>query len=166
MASSRHRHQLSLEAVLDFSKGKLLGDDSIPAAEQVRAESTFYHILSCFQDLRSSARVTIKGKRTYNHGEVLRLMYEYATNSGRGKILRYFLAAMTSLARGCSEAQYEITFGRIVDELFDFQQWEEARKRESMTWICDIADVLVDGFLLPRKSHAYHKFERLLIVDE
>jgi len=77
MASSRHRHQLSLEAVLDFSEVKSLADDSIPAAEQVRAKSTFYNILSYYQDFRSSAHVTIKGKRAYNHGEVLRLMYAY-----------------------------------------------------------------------------------------
>jgi len=143
-----------LEAVLDFSREKSLGDDFIPAEELVRAESTFYHILRYYQDLRSSASVTIRGKHTYNHGEVLRLMYEYATVSGRGKLLGYFLAAMTSFARGSSEAQYEITFDRIVEELFNFQLWEDTRKRRSVIWICDIADVLIDGFLLPCKSRA------------
>jgi len=155
MASIGPRHQLSLEAVLNFSEMESLDNDSIPAAEQGRAESTFYHILNHYQNSRLTAHIASKQKREYNHGEVLRLMYNHATGPGKGKVLRYFLAAMTSFARGWSEAQYEITFASIVDELFNFHQWNETRKHHSAIWICDIADALVDGFLLPRKSHAH-----------
>jgi len=156
MASIGPRHQLSLEAVLNFSETDPLTDGPFPAAEQGRAESTFRHVLSHYQNPQSIAHGTSKRKRGYNHGEVLRLMYDHAIGPGKGKVLRYILAAMTSFACGGSEAQYEITFERIVDELFDFEKWEEARKHESIQWICDIADILVDGFLPPCKSHVHH----------
>jgi hypothetical protein len=142
MAQPLHRHQASLESVIDPSATPPLSPD-----ERTQALSIFQHIIKHFNSYE--LLTTLIPKRKYERGKLLKLVYDYAiSDHGRDNILRYFLTTMTTLSE---EIPYtEQNFSRVLAGLADFKDRSALEKDKIVQRVQELADHLIDGFFLPR----------------
>ena len=90
MAQPHHRHQASLESVLDFSSTTA----SLSADERSQATLIFHRIIN-YCSSHELLNTSGDAGRKYGRAKLVRLLYEYAiSDAGRDNILRYFLASM------------------------------------------------------------------------
>ena len=118
MAQPHHRHQVSLESVLDFSSITA----SLSADERSQATLIFHRIISyctSHELLNTSGDVG----RKYGRAKLVKLVYEYAiSDAGRDNILRYFLASMVM------ESTEVEDFPHILATLADFDNLDISKK--------------------------------------
>ena len=85
MASPHHRHQFSLEEIIDFDALPPLTDDV-----RTKARAQFYHIVGHFE-----AAYTRRHRGPYNRPALVRLTFEYARPGlSQDNFLRAFFPAM------------------------------------------------------------------------
>ena len=141
MAHPHHRHQVSLESVLDFS----ITTASLSTDERSQATLIFHRIINYCSSHESSNTPGDAGRR-YGRARLVKLVYEHAiSEAGRDNILRYFLASMVTESTEVEE------FPRVLANLIDFDNWDMAKKESIIEKVRDFADHLVDGFFLPCK---------------
>lgn len=140
-----HRHQSSLEGILDFSS-------TVPLAAEQRqqARRKFYHIVQHFEATRAEPAQINKnaGKRgtRYNQPLLVRLTYENArSEESRDVFLRAFFRSMAlSLDGEDLKSDFDVDFGN---------ETVEADLRSSLI---GFAEYLIDNFFLPcKKGHSF-----------
>jgi hypothetical protein len=90
VAQPHHRHQRSLESVIDFSATSTASTVSTAStmSERDRATLTFDQIIDY-----CSVHEPADAKRKYGRAKLVRLVYDYApSDAGRYNILKYFLS--------------------------------------------------------------------------
>jgi hypothetical protein len=117
--SPLHRHQSSLEGIIDFSMEPTLGAD-----QRAAARHKFHRIIDYFNT--DTGNPSDRG--LYNRPQLIRFTYQYAlSEQSRDNLLRAFFQAMTLSVNG--------------DDDFDF----EALRSNFFGF----ADYLLDNFFLP-----------------
>ena len=140
MAKPLHRHQSSLESVIDPL--------AVPLSfnERTRAAAIFSTIIEHCNSYEISYK--LHPDRKYQRGKLLKLVYDYATSDlGRDNILRYFLTSMTARPEQNPTTQ---DFSHVLATLDDFEDRSASEKNEVVEKAKDLADHLVDYFFLPR----------------
>jgi len=141
MAQPHHRHQVSLESVLDFSSTTA----SLSADERSQATLIFHRIIN-YCSSHELLNTSGDAGRKYGRAKLVKLVYEYAISDvGRDNILRYFLASMVM------ESTEVEGFPHILATLIDFDNLDISKKESIIKRVRDFADHLVDGFFLPCK---------------
>ncbi|PHH73972.1 hypothetical protein CDD83_4640 [Cordyceps sp. RAO-2017] len=129
--SPLHRHQSSLESVIDFSTEPPLGLD-----QRTQARRTFYHIVNHFEARSHSSE---NRSRQYNRPSLVRLTYEYArSEESQDNFLRAFFRSMALSMDG--------------EEPVNFDQ--ESLAVEFGSALFNFAEYLLDNFFLPLKASA------------
>ena len=125
--SPLHRHQLSLERIIDFSEVLPLYSN-----QRTNAQQRFYHIVKHFETERNNNN---NNNRTtqYSPPRLIRLTYEHAlSEQSRDNFLRAFFLAMAL----------------SIDE----QQEAEDDAEDLRSAFFGFADYLMDNFFLPLKA--------------
>lgn len=135
LPSPLHRHQLSLEGLIDFSADVL----SLDSSQRSSAEHRFYRIVDHFEtdhDVNDSRSQTNRDKdkdkksTRYSPPRLVRLTYEHAlSEQSRDNFLRAFFSAMELSIDGQQEEEVDVEDLRLP--FFGF------------------ADYLLDNFFLP-----------------
>jgi hypothetical protein len=129
MASPHHRHQSSLEGVINFSNKSPLGVD-----ERAQAKRRFYHIVNHFEATDDGSSGSSGTSTRYNRPLLIRLTYEYARSEvSQDGFLQAFFQTMA------------LSMDQDVD-LSDEKLEEEVRST-----LVGFADYLMDNFFLPCK---------------
>ncbi|KAI0173167.1 hypothetical protein GGR52DRAFT_542148 [Hypoxylon sp. FL1284] len=122
MASPLHRHQSSLEGVINFS-----AEPPLEAAQRTVAVRRFYRIIEHFETSSNSGDVS-----PYKRPQLVRFTYEYAlSEESRDNLLRAFFRAM---ALSMGDDNQSIDFEELRSIFLGF------------------ADHLLDNFFLPLKA--------------
>ncbi|POR32496.1 Uncharacterized protein TPAR_07272 [Tolypocladium paradoxum] len=124
--SPHHRHQASLDGVIDFSTEPSLG-----ALERVEARRRFYHIVNHVEEKNRSSSGS--GSNPYNRPALVRLTYEYAlSEESQDHFLRAFFRSMALSVTG-----ENVDFG------------DKDLEGELRSTLLSFADYLLDNFFLP-----------------
>ncbi|KAL2018720.1 hypothetical protein VTK56DRAFT_426 [Thermocarpiscus australiensis] len=84
MASPLHRHQSSLEGVINFST-----EPPLETEVRTKARRRFFHIINHFEDLETER------SNQYNRPRLVRLTYEFAlSEASKDNVLRAFFRAV------------------------------------------------------------------------
>ncbi|OAA59006.1 hypothetical protein SPI_06208 [Niveomyces insectorum RCEF 264] len=93
-ATSHHRHQTSLETVIDLSASAQAHAPLGPAQRQ-NAQHTFYSITQHFEEADAGAATTTGRHASYSRPRLIRNSYDYAlSDTSRDIFLRAFFAAL------------------------------------------------------------------------
>jgi hypothetical protein len=142
MAQSHHRHQASLESVIDFSNAAA----SLSTTERSQAILTFDRIIN-YSSSHELPKIPGDAGREYGRAKLIKLVYDHAiSDAGRDNILRYFLTCLVTDSTELEE------FPRVLSNLIDFDDWSVSKKGSIVERVRDFADHLVDGFFIPRRS--------------
>ncbi|KAI0423410.1 hypothetical protein F5Y09DRAFT_357206 [Xylaria sp. FL1042] len=109
MAAPHHRHQSSLEGIIDFSTKPLLETD-----QRIKAKNRFYNIIERFNAKNNSNRTFYKRSR------LIRYTYKYALSeaSKNNFLLAFFRAIKLSINKN-----RDISFKQIKSAFFDFTDY-------------------------------------------
>lgn len=119
---SHHRHQVSLEGIVDFLPPPALSDQ-----QRINASRRFYSIVNHFDNGENPT-----GGVSYNRPRLIRLTYEYAlSNESRDLILQAFFRSL-GLAL---DDEAEVVFGGQEDDI--------------RSNVYGFAEYLMDNFFLP-----------------
>jgi hypothetical protein len=142
MAQSHHRHQASLESVIDFSNTTV----SLSKTERSQATLTFDRIIN-YSSSHEPPKLPGDAGREYGRAKLIKLIYDHAiSDAGRDSILRYFLTCLVADSTELEE------FPRVLSNLIDFDDWSVSKKVSIVERVQDFADHIVDGFFIPRGS--------------
>jgi hypothetical protein len=130
--TSHHRHQSSLEGVIDFSSRSLEPD------ERSRATQIFNQIIGHYERAQSEGG-------QYKRITLIRVSHEH-TISGDNFLKHFFLYIERELRLK------ELSFSQTLSIFIDFDSWNTERKNELETHLVTFADYLVDNFFLPCKT--------------
>jgi hypothetical protein len=90
MAQPHHRHQASLESVIDFSNTA-----TSLSTERSQATLTFDRIIN--YSSHKSPKIPGDAGREYGRAKLIKLVYDHAiSDAGRDNILRYFLTCLVT----------------------------------------------------------------------
>jgi hypothetical protein len=141
MAYPLHRHQTSLESVINFA----ITAASLSTNERDQATSTFDRIIKHCSTHESLKAPGDAGRR-YGRAKLVKLVYDHAiSDAGRDNVLRYFLTSMMIESMEMEVKQ----FSRVLTSLAGFDDWDVPMKESIMERVRNFADHLVDGFFLP-----------------
>jgi hypothetical protein len=141
MATPLHRHQASLESVIDP-----LAMPPLSPSERTQAVSIFLTIIEHCNSYEISYK--LHPERKYKRGTLLKLVYDHAISDlGRDNILRYFLTSMTAGLEENPSAQPKFSY--VLAALGNFEGRSALEKKEVVGKAKDLADHLVDSFFLP-----------------
>lgn len=125
--SPLHRHQSSLEGIINFSPEESLDDD-----QRARAAHQFYHIVGHFES-QSSPENRRQRDATYSRPLLLRYTYEYMrSQQSRDVFLRAFFQ---SIQLPLDEVEVDLRNEEVETSL--------------RSALVDFADYLLDNFFLP-----------------
>ena len=136
MASPHHRHQSSLQAVLEFSSTVVLQPDQLN-----QATSIFTQIISRYEPTEADVR-------SYKFITLLRVVHESVVS--KDNFLRYFILFidaelhLTSHTRDVSQA---------ISHLANLNSWSPEQLNNLRQSLATFTDHLVDNFFLPRMRH-------------
>jgi hypothetical protein len=140
MAQPLHRHQRSLESVIDPS-----ATAGLSPHERAQAVCIFQQIIKHCDSYELSH--TLGPERKYKRGKLLQLVYEYAiSDNGRDNILRYFLTAITPLEESLDTGK---DLSHVLANLDDFEERSITEKDQILNRLQELADHLIDCFFLP-----------------
>ena len=124
--SPHHRHQSSLEGVIDFDPSPQL----LNREQSRQARQTFSQIISFHEPLQTE-------NGSYKRITLIRLTYEYArSETSQDNFLRYFF-------------QYTAV---TIERDIHFDDWDQEQKNAHESNLNTFADFLVDNFFLPRET--------------
>ena len=137
MAPPAHRHQSSLEGLIDFCAQQPLFAD---ANERARAIASFHRIVSHFEAIETANR---RPGKLYNRPALVRLTFEFARSSeSQDRFLAFFFQALA-----VSMLDDDVDLGDLGEPLFG------------------IADFLMTNFFLPRTLSILHPFSLLPPIE-
>ena len=135
MASPHHRHQSSLEGVLDFSSPQPLEPD-----QRNRATDIFNQIVAQYE----SSQTNDKG---YKRITLLRVAHDSVIS--RDNFLScFFLFVEKELRQG--EDVSELSLSQALSRYVNLDSWSRQQRKELETSLATFSDYLVDNFFLPR----------------
>jgi hypothetical protein len=145
MASPHHRHQSSLEAILNFSP-----TPPLPLGQRIQGKDVLMKLLAYYRQSSASPSPNSKPK-PYRPADLLELVHEHAVSDlGRDNVLRYLLSSLLD-----GEVELQAGLNDLSDALAllaDFDSWNEPRKTRIVAQIEVIAEHLINRFFLPRKN--------------
>ncbi|OJD20479.1 hypothetical protein ACJ73_08186 [Blastomyces percursus] len=125
---SKHRHQSSLEGIINFPPPQPFAPD-----QRARAQRRFYDIINHFNAVDNSRR------HGYRRALLLRYTYEYSRSElSQDTFLRAFFQSMKV----------------DVEENIDFD--DEELEDQVGSNLATFADLLIDNFFLPLKASSHH----------
>ncbi|KAM3512571.1 hypothetical protein MY11210_003746 [Beauveria gryllotalpidicola] len=128
MAAPHHRHQISLQGVIDLASSPPLADEV-----RVAAEERFYQILHHFD---TAAAASVANATSYNRPGLVRLAHRYAVSpKSKDNVLRSFFRAI------------ELPMDGPAVDFANDEQIEALRAR-----VTGFAEHLVDNFFLPLRA--------------
>lgn len=146
MVPQLHRHQVSLESVIDP-----LATPPLSSYDRARSQLIFQHIVQYCESYELLNIIT--STRQYKRGRLLQLVYDHViSDHGRDNILRYFLSTMTAIPEENSPNNQD--FSHVLSSLSDFKDRNTLEKDGIVQRVQELADHLVDSFFLPRKLSA------------
>jgi hypothetical protein len=130
MASPLHRHQSSLEKIIDFSTQP-------PLSNRAKVKTTLSQLLAyCSRTAEP---------RKYNWVSLLELVQEYSISElGLDNFLRYIFTSILG-----DEPEQRIDLVDISTKFDNFDDWDEIHKDRISKCLQEIADNLVNCFFLP-----------------
>jgi hypothetical protein len=135
MASPHHRHQSSLEGVLDFSSPQPLEPD-----QRNRATDIFNQIVAQYEPSQTDS----KG---YKRITLLRVAHDSVIS--RDNFLScFFLFVEKELRQG--EDVSELSLSQALSRYANLDSWSRQQRKELETSLATFSDYLVDNFFLPR----------------
>ena len=141
---AHHRHQASLEGILDFSTPATLSVD-----QRERATRKFHQIIGHFDNNEGASS---RGA-SYNRPRLIQLTYEYAlSEESRDLLLRtffHFIRLDIVGSEGSPAGNREEEVVGFTDFLTEFSVGD--REEEIRSKVAEFADYLMDNFYLPRK---------------
>jgi HNH endonuclease len=140
--TSHHRHQSSLEGVIDFSAQSLEPD------ERNRAIQIFKQIIDHYEPAQS--------EQPYKRITLIRVTQEYTLS--QNNFLEHFF-----LYIGKEIRLRELNSSYILSDLVQFDSWDTERKNGLEPHLIAFADYLIDNFFLPCKTDL--NFRYILITD-
>jgi hypothetical protein len=142
MAQPHHRHQASLESVIDLSNTTA----SLSTTERSQAALTFDRIIN-YSSSHEPPKLPGDVGREYGRAKLIKLIHDHAiSDAGRDSILRYSLTCLVTDSTELEE------FPRVLSNLIDFDDWSVSKKGSIVERVQHFADHLVDGFFIPRGS--------------
>ncbi|KAF2458290.1 hypothetical protein BDY21DRAFT_284527 [Lineolata rhizophorae] len=130
MALPLHRHQSSLEGLINFST-----EPPLEAGRRAKARRRFYQIVNHFEPIDNDN--SSNNNNEYNRPRLVRLTYEYArSEESKDNVLRAFFQSM--LLPINSDEDIDFTDKNLEDEVH--------------STLIGFADYLVDNFFLPLKA--------------
>jgi lipopolysaccharide export LptBFGC system permease protein LptF len=135
MASPHHRHQSSLEGVLDFSSPQPPEPD-----QRNRATDIFNQIVTQYE----SSQTNDKG---YKRITLLRVVHD-SVISKDNFLSCFFLFVEKELRQG--EDVSELSLSRALSRYVNLDSWSRQQRKELETSLAAFSDYLVDNFFLPR----------------
>lgn len=133
--SPLHRHQSSLEGILDFS-----ATPPLEADQRLQARQRFYHIINHFEAYPDSKN---SSNNQYDRVKLVRLTYEHArSEESKGNFLRAFFQSMTLPIGGKGEDDIDFSDADLTAGL--------------RTSLFGFAEYLFDNFFLPCKDKITH----------
>jgi hypothetical protein len=137
MASPHHRHQSSLEGVIDFASPQCLEPD-----QRNRATDLFNQIVAHCEPSQTE-------NNEYKRVTLIRVAHEYVIS--RDSFLAcFFLYIEQELHPG--ENVSEPCLSQALSHLANLASWDRERWNELATHVAAFADYLVDNFFLPRMT--------------
>jgi lipopolysaccharide export LptBFGC system permease protein LptF len=135
MASPHHRHQSSLEGVLDFSSPQPLQPD-----QRNRATDIFNQIVAQYEPSQTDS----KG---YKRITLLRVVHDSVIS--RDNFLScFFLFVENELHQGDDVS--ELSLSQALSRYVNLDSWSRQQRKELETSLITFSDYLVDNFFLPR----------------
>jgi hypothetical protein len=136
MASPHHRHQASLEGIIDFSSNQPLDP-----VERNEATRIFHQIISYCEPLQSN--------KPYKRTTLIRVTYEHTLS--QDNFLRHFFLHIGEEAY--SEGQSpESSFSQSLAHFATFDTTTKEQKNDVEKCLSAFADYLFDNFFLPCKT--------------
>jgi hypothetical protein len=135
MASPHHRHQSSLEAILDFSLPQPLETD-----QRNKATDIFDRIVARYEPSQADG----KG---YKRITLLRVAHDSVIS--RDSFLRYFFLFVENELRQ-EEDESELRLSQALSRYIDLDSWSRQQRKDLETSLTSFSDFLVDNFFLPR----------------
>jgi hypothetical protein len=137
MAFPHHRHQSSLEGVIDLSSPQPLEPD-----QRDRATRIFNQIVAHFEPSQTE-------DKGYKRVTLIRAVHEYTIN--RDNFLHCFFLHVEKELRPSDDAS-ELSLSQALSR-FDYpDSWNDEQRNELSARLAAFADYLVDNFFLPRKA--------------
>jgi hypothetical protein len=139
MVSPHHRHQSSLEGVIDFS------DQHLHPDERNRATRIFNRIINYYEPSQTK-------NGPYKQITLLRATYEYALSRDNFlKLFFLYIGRESHLTEQLSESNFSQTLSHFVN----FDSITAEQKDELGKSVSAFADYLVDNFFLPCKTTCF-----------
>lgn len=145
MALPHHRHQSSLEGILDFSSPQPLEQDQLK-----RATNIFNRIVALYEPLQTN-------DGGYKRITLLRIAHDSVTS--RDNFLRYFFLFVEKELRQTGDAS-ELNLSRALCRYVDLDSWNREQRTDLERSLAAFSDFFVNNFLLPRTQHTYHERDR------
>jgi hypothetical protein len=135
MASPHHRHQSSLEKVIDFSSPQPLEPD-----QRNRATDIFNQIVAQYEPSQTE-------DKGYKRITLLRAAHESVIS--RDNFLScFFLFVEKELRQG--EDAPELSLSQALSRFINLDSWSREQRNELEICLAAFSDYLVDNFFLPR----------------
>ena len=135
MASPHHRHQSSLEGVLDFSSPQPLGPD-----QRNRATDIFNQIVAQYEPCQTD-------DKGYKRITLLRVTHDLIIS--RDNFLScFFLFVEEELRQG--EDVSELSLSQALSRYVNPDSWSRQQRKKFEISLAAFSDYLVDNFFLPR----------------
>jgi hypothetical protein len=145
MTSPHHRHQSSLEGVIDFP------DQSLEPDERDRAIQIFKQIVDHYEPIQ-------REKEPYKQITLIRVTQEYTFS--QSNFLKHFF-----LYVGRETLSEEPNFSQILSDFVQFESWDTEQKNGLGTRVIAFADYLIDNFFLPCKTDLNPCFIPITNID-
>ena len=135
MASPHHRHQSSLEGVLDFSSPQPLGPD-----QRNRATDIFNQIVAQYEPSQTNS----KG---YKRITLLRVAHDSVIS--RDNFLSCFFLFITK-ELGLRDDVLKLSLSQALSRYVNPDSWSRQQRKELETSLAAFSDYLLDNFFLSR----------------
>ena len=149
MASPHHRHQSSLEGVLDFSSPQPLEPD-----QRNRATDIFNQIVAQYE----SSQINDKG---YKRITLLRVAHDSVIS--RDNFLSCFFLFVEKELRQVEDVS-ELSLSQALSRYANLDSWSRQQREELETSLATFSDYLVDNFFLPRALYIPYVTDILTLI--
>jgi hypothetical protein len=125
-AMAHHRHQASLEGVIDFNPSP----QPLNPEQRTQTRRTFNQIIAYYEPLQTN-------NGPYKRITLIHLTYKYAlSETSQNNFLRYFFEYVAI----------------SMEKDIHFDDWDAEQKNELESGLTDFADFLLNNFFLPCKA--------------
>ena len=145
MASPLHRHQSSLQTVLEFPSPTTPGPNQLRQATEV------------FNQILSRCEPSQADSRRYKYVTLLRTVHDSIIS--KADFLHHFFLFIGAELRREQDA-LELNFSQALSRFDDLNSWDEEQLNDLERGLATFSDHLVDNFFLPRIKYCPYTIEK------